>query len=97
MDRVTKIQSGPQIHSQGTTITFRCDGSRERWSIRFEAAPEIGIDVNDVDLVEAAEIAYLALRWRDARRAGNTLGSEMALRLLNRYVLGGSIKTNMSA
>lgn len=75
----------------GITITFRTDATRSNWSIRFSDAPELGIDIDSVDVVGAAEVAELALRWRDNETMGNGLRADAALHLLRRYILDGPI------
>ncbi len=75
----------------GMTITFRTDTTRSNWSIRFSDAPELGIDIDSVDMVGAAEVAALALHWHDNETTGNGLGADVALHLLRRYILDGPI------
>lgn len=75
----------------GMTITFQTDATRSNWSIRLSDAPELGIDIDSVDVVGAAELAALALSWHDDGLARNRIGADIALRLLQRYILDGPI------
>lgn len=81
----------------GMTITFRTDATRSNWSIRFSAAPELGIDIDSVDVVGAAELVALALSWHDDGLAGNRIGADTALHLLRRYILDGPIVETIAA